>query len=119
MNEAAQLKHYEAAAKARDGLAALERAASDQSVVLDDHSNLDVIAVDDRGRTRGGRAVSGPLWTDHRTHACISIDRSMDEDDAEILEGVLPDLYDDAERRAAGRGRGERDESRRRSWRRT
>jgi excinuclease ABC subunit C len=93
---ASQNKHYEAAAKARDGLAALERAASAQSVVLDDHSNLDVIAVDTDGgraavvrfRVRFGRIIARSVQL---------IDRSMDEDDAEIVEGVLPDLYPDAQ----------------------
>ncbi len=93
---ASQNKHYEAAAKARDGLAALERAASAQSVVLDDHSNLDVIAVDTDGgraavvrfRVRFGRIIGRSVQL---------IDRSMDEDDAEIVEGVLPDLYPDAQ----------------------
>jgi excinuclease ABC subunit C len=94
MNEASEKKHYEAAARARDGLAALERAAAGgQSVVLDDHSNLDVLAVATEGgraavvrfRVRFGRIIGRTIHL---------IDRSMDEDDAEILETVLPDLYD-------------------------
>jgi excinuclease ABC subunit C len=93
MNDASQQKHYEAAARARDGLAALERAAAGgQSVVLDDHSNLDVLAVATDGgraavvrfRVRFGRIIGRTIHL---------IDRSMDEDDAEILETVLPDLY--------------------------
>jgi excinuclease ABC subunit C len=93
MNEASELKHYEAAGRARDGLAALERAAAGgQSVVLDDHSNLDVLAVATEGgraavvrfRVRFGRIIGRTIHL---------IDRSMDEDDAEILETVLPDLY--------------------------
>jgi excinuclease ABC subunit C len=96
MKAAAEKKHYEAAAKARDGLASLERAASNQSVVLDDHSNLDVIAVDTEGgraavvrfRVRFGRIIGRTVHL---------IDRSMDEPDFEILEGVLPDLYSDAQ----------------------
>jgi len=94
MNEAAHLKHYEAAAKARDALEALERAASDQSVVLDDHSDLDVIAVD----TEGGRAAVVRFRVRHGRiigRTVHLIDRSMDEDDTQIIEGVLPDLYDD------------------------
>jgi excinuclease ABC subunit C len=96
MNEASTLKHYEAAAKARDALAALERAAaSEHSVVLDDHSNLDVLAVATEGgrtavvrfRVRYGRIIG------RSTHL---IDRSMDESDAEILESLLPDLFEDA-----------------------
>jgi excinuclease ABC subunit C len=93
MNEASEKKHYEAAGRARDGLAALERAAAGgQSVVLDDHSNLDVLALATEGgraavvrfRVRFGRIIGRTIHL---------IDRSMDEDDAEILETVLPDLY--------------------------
>jgi excinuclease ABC subunit C len=97
MERASELKHYEAAAKARDALAALERAsAGEQSVVLDDHSNLDVLAVASDGgraavvrfRVRFGRIIGRTIHL---------IDRSMDEDDAEILETVLPDLFAEAD----------------------
>ena len=96
MHEASEKKHYEAAAKARDGLDALERAASVQNVVLDDHSNLDVLAVASDGgraavvrfRVRFGRVIGRSVHL---------IDRSMDESDAEILESLLPDLYDEPE----------------------
>jgi excinuclease ABC subunit C len=96
MHEASEKKHYEAAAKARDGLEALERAASVQNVVLDDHSNLDVLAVASDGgraavvrfRVRFGRVIGRSVHL---------IDRSMDEEDAEILETLLPDMYVDAE----------------------
>ena len=94
MIEASDAKHYEAAAKARDGLEALERADSNQSVVLDNHSNLDVIAITTDGsraavvrfRVRFGRIIGRSVHL---------IDRSMDESDAEILESVLTDLYHD------------------------
>jgi excinuclease ABC subunit C len=97
MAAASQNKHYEAAAKARDALAALERAsASSQSVVLDDYSNLDVLAVETDGgraavvrfRVRFGRIIGRTIHL---------IDRSMDESDAEILEAVLPDLFGTAD----------------------
>jgi excinuclease ABC subunit C len=96
MHEASAKKHYEAAAKARDGLEALERAASVQNVVLDDHSNLDVLAVASDGgraavvrfRVRFGRVIGRTVHL---------IDRSMDESDAEILESVLTDIYTEAE----------------------
>ena len=96
MRDASERKHYEAAAKARDGLAALERAASNQSVVLDDHSNLDVIAVATEGgraavvrfRVRFGRIVARTVHL---------VDRSMDEDESEIVEGVLTDMFLDAD----------------------
>ena len=92
MDEASGRQHYEAAARARDGLAALERAASTQSVVLDDHSNLDVIAIACEGaraalvrfRVRHGRI------TGRTVHL---VDRSMDEDDREIFENAVTDLY--------------------------
>jgi excinuclease ABC subunit C len=92
MSEAAEQLHYEAAAKARDGLDALERAASDQSIVLDDHSNLDAIAI----ATQGGRAALVRFRVRHGRiigRTVHLIDRSMDEDDAEILEAALPELY--------------------------
>jgi excinuclease ABC subunit C len=96
MREAASNQHYEAAAKARDSLAALERAASAQSVVLDDHSNLDVLALASEGsrvalvrfRVRFGRIIGRTVHL---------VDRSMDEDDAEILESALTDIYLDAD----------------------
>ncbi len=96
MHEASEKKHYEAAAKARDGLEALERAASVQNVVLDDHSNLDVLGVASDGgraavvrfRVRFGRVIGRTVHL---------IDRSMDEDDAEILESVLTDMYVDTD----------------------
>ena len=97
MESASLAKHYEAAAKARDALAALERAsAGEQSVVLDDHTNLDVLAVATDGgraavvrfRVRFGRIIGRTIHL---------IDRSMDEDDAEILETVLPDLFLEAD----------------------
>jgi excinuclease ABC subunit C len=94
MKAASETKHYEAAGKARDGLAALERAAGNQSVVLDDHSNLDVLAVD----TDGGRAAVVRFRVRHGRiigRTVHLIDRSMDEGVAEILESVLPDLYND------------------------
>ncbi len=94
MSEAAEQLHYEAAAKARDALDALERAASDQSIVLDDHSNLDAIAI----ATQGGRAALVRFRVRHGRiigRTVHLIDRSMDEDDAEIFEAALPELYDD------------------------
>ena len=94
MRDAAVQQHYEAAAKARDGLDALERAASDQTIVLDDHSNLDVIDI----ATQGGRAALVRFRVRHGRiigRTVHLIDRSLDEDDAEILEAALPELYDD------------------------
>jgi len=95
MSSASQKKHYEAAAKARDALAALDRAASAQSVVLDDHSNLDVLAV----ATNGGRAAVARFRVRHGRiigRTVHLVDRSMDEDDGEILESILPDMFADS-----------------------
>ena len=96
MREASEKKHYEAAAKARDGLEALERAAGAQSVVLDDHSNLDVVAIASEGsrsaivrfRVRFGRIIGRTVHL---------VDRSMDEDDREILENAMTEMYVDAD----------------------
>ncbi|HEY5104888.1 MAG TPA: excinuclease ABC subunit UvrC [Acidimicrobiales bacterium] len=96
MREASEKKHYEAAAKARDGLEALERAAGAQSVVLDDHSNIDVIAIASEGsrsavvrfRVRYGRIIGRTVHL---------VDRSMDEDDREVLENAMTDMYLDAD----------------------
>ena len=95
MRNAAERRHYEAAAQARDGLEALERAASDQSVVLDDHTNLDVLAV----ATSGGRAGVARFAVRYGRiigRTVHLVDRSMDEDDREILESLLPDMYAEA-----------------------
>jgi len=96
MKSASSKKHYEAAAKARDGIDALERASSAQSVVLDDVSNLDVIAV----TTDGGRAVVARYRV--RFGRLIGrsvqlVDLSMDETPVQIIESVLSELYRDAE----------------------
>jgi excinuclease ABC subunit C len=96
MRRASEQQHYEAAAKARDGLAALERAAGAQSVVLDAHSNLDVIAIASEGsrsaivrfRVRFGRIIGRTVHL---------VDRSLDEDDCEVLENALTDMYLDQE----------------------
>lgn len=94
MNRAAEQRHYEAAARARDGLNALERAAESQSVVLDDHSNLDVISLAHEGsrtalvrfRVRFGRVIGRSVHL---------VDRSMDEEGTEVVERLLTELYDE------------------------
>jgi len=96
MKEASAKKHYEAAAKARDGIEALERASSTQSVVLDDVSKLDVIAV----ATDGGRAVVARYRV--RYGRVIGrnvqlVDLSMDETKAQIIESVLSEFYNQAD----------------------
>jgi excinuclease ABC subunit C len=96
MTEAAAKKHYEAAAKARDAVAALERAASTQSVVLDDYSNIDVLALaQDAGRAvvvrfkvRHGRIIGRTVH---------HIDRSMAEDTAQMISAVVGEIYTNPE----------------------
>ncbi len=95
MKSASGAQHYEAAAAARDGLDALDRAAAQQSVVLDDHSNLDVLAV----AIEGGRAALTRFRVRHGRilgRTVQLIDRAMDESEREIVESVAPDLYVDA-----------------------
>lgn len=95
MTAMAAAQKYEAAAKFRDGLAALERADHDQSIVLDDHSFLDVVAV----ATSGGRSALVRFLVRHGRIVGRSVhlaDRSMDESSAELLEALLPDLYREA-----------------------
>ncbi|MGC8509943.1 MAG: excinuclease ABC subunit UvrC [Acidimicrobiales bacterium] len=95
MTEASGAQRYEAAARARDALAALDRAAGEQTVVLDDHTSLDVLVTAVHGaracvvrfRVRHGRVVGRSVHL---------VDRSMDESEAEILEAVLVNLFDDA-----------------------
>ncbi len=95
MTEASRAQRYEAAGRARDALAALDRAAGEQTVVLDDHTSLDVLATAVHGaracvvrfRVRHGRVVGRSVHL---------VDRSMDESEAEILEAVFVNLFDDA-----------------------
>ncbi len=92
MRVAAEDQNYEAAARARDGLHALERAAETQRIVLDDTSNLDCVAVATSGsraaltlhRVRGGRVVG---------RNALLLDLSLDETPADILERALPEMY--------------------------
>ncbi len=92
MRAAAQAQDYEAAARSRDGLAALERAAQQQSVVLDDHSDLDVLAVAlatgraavVRFAVRAGRIVGRRVWL---------VERALDESPTEVIEAAVPHLY--------------------------
>jgi len=79
MHEASEQKHYEAAAKARDGLDALERAASVQNVVL---TTLEPRRAHGRQR-RWSRAVVRFRVRFGRVigRSVHLIDRSMDESD--------------------------------------
>ena len=96
METAAREQRYEVAARARDGLVALERAAQGQRVVLDESSHLDAIAIATSGsraalcchRVRDGRVVG--------RHAVL-VDLSMEDRPIDVLERALPELYRTAE----------------------
>jgi excinuclease ABC subunit C len=95
MTTSAGLRHYEAAAKYRDALGALERAASAQHVVLAETENLDVVAV----ATHQSRAVTVRFRVRHGRiigRSVHYVDRSMDEDEAQILEAVVSELFRDS-----------------------
>ncbi len=94
MAEAASNQHYEAAARFRDGLAALARASNDQIIVLDDHTNLDAVAV----RTAGNRAGVVRFRVRHGRiigRQVHFVDRALDEEPVEVLESVLASLFVD------------------------
>jgi excinuclease ABC subunit C len=92
MAQCSSERDYEGAARARDGLAALENAAQTQRIVLDDSSDLDALSLARSGsraavvlfRVRHGRVVG--------RHALL-LDLSFDESDAEIVERSLGEFY--------------------------
>ncbi len=96
MDQASAALDFEAAARARDSLAALERAAQHQSVVLDDHSDLDVVAVATDGgraavvrfRVRGGRVVG---------RGVTLVEGAAPESGGEVIEAALSHLYGEGE----------------------
>jgi excinuclease ABC subunit C len=92
MDQCAAERDYEGAARARDGLVALESAAQTQRIVLDDSSDLDALSLTKSGsraavvlfRVRHGRVVG--------RHALL-MDLSFQENDAEIVERSLGEFY--------------------------
>jgi excinuclease ABC subunit C len=92
MKEDAKALRFEAAASRRDGLSALTKAGARQVVVLDQHTNLDALAVAHSGtrsvveklRVRAGRVVG----RDYRL-----IERALDEDDTQLISYCLDDFY--------------------------
>ena len=92
MAEAASNQQYEGAARARDGLQALDRAAETQRIVLDDSSSLDAFGVLTSGsraavtlhRVRDGRVVG---------RNAVLLDLSLDEIPVHMLERALPEFY--------------------------
>jgi excinuclease ABC subunit C len=96
MSQAVEKQLYEVAATYRDALGALERASTRSVVVLDDHSNLDVVAV----ATATGRGVVVRLRVRHgRTIArnLAYVERPMDEGMGAILELAMVELYPSSE----------------------
>jgi excinuclease ABC subunit C len=92
MNDAAENKKYEAAAKFRDGLLALDRADKSQSVILDDRTSLDVITV----ATDGGRAALVHFRVRHGRIVGRNVqmaDRSLDETSAEIFDALVTSAF--------------------------
>ena len=94
MDDAAATQRYEDAARARDGLVALDRAAEGQRVVLDDRSELDCFAVSIAGtraavtmfRVRGGRVVG---------RNALLLDLAFDETPSMILQRAFAEVYAD------------------------
>lgn len=92
MEAASQRQHYEAAAHIRDSIEALEKASASNSVIVDDHSELDLFATHFEGglavvvryRVRFGRMVSRDV---------NFIERSFDEGSDDLIQSVLPSLY--------------------------
>jgi excinuclease ABC subunit C len=92
MADAASARNYEGAARARDGLVALERAADTQRIVLDERSDLDAISVETSGsraavamfKVRSGRVIG---------RTALLLDLSFDEGPADILERAIGELY--------------------------
>ena len=94
MTEAASAQRYEAAASARDALAALDLAAKRQVMVLDSSTNLDAIALAISGtraafvllQVRSGRVIA------RRTALA---DLALAETPAELFQYALSTLYPD------------------------
>ncbi len=97
MQRCAEAQDYEQAARLRDALAHVERAADTQQIVLSDRDDLDAVGVASDGlqacvvrlEVRRGRVVG---------RESLSADLVDDLDQDELLERFLGDLYDDQER---------------------
>lgn len=92
MNSASKNRQYEAAQRYRDGIEALDRAASSQVVILDDYSDIDVVAI----VVRGGRAVVSRYQI--RFGRIVGrtihfVDRALDESELEIFLATIPSMY--------------------------
>jgi excinuclease ABC subunit C len=95
MKDAAAVQDYEAAARYRDQIAAMETALEKNAVVLDDGVDADLfgIAHDELAAAvqqfivRGGRIRGVRGWV---------VDKELDLDLPELVESVLQNAYDDA-----------------------
>jgi excinuclease ABC subunit C len=96
MREASEAQEYEAAARYRDQLLAMETALSKTSVVLDDDVDADIfgIAHDELAAAvqlfivRGGRIRGVRGWV---------VDKELDVELPELVDTVLQNAYDDTE----------------------
>ncbi|MDH2444407.1 excinuclease ABC subunit UvrC [Amnibacterium sp. CER49] len=94
MREAAEAQNYEAAAKYRDALGALEAAVSKSAVVLNEDVDTDVfgVAEDELAASvqqflvRGGRIRGTRSWV---------VDKELDVSRGELIETVLLGAYED------------------------
>lgn len=107
MNEAAAAMEYEAAARLRDDIVALQRATEKNAVVLGDGTDADVFAlVGDEleaavqvFHVRGGRIRGQRGWI---------VEKVEDVTDAELVEHLLQQVYGAAEEAAAADAAGSR-----------
>jgi excinuclease ABC subunit C len=95
MTLAAEQRDYETAARARDSLIALEKASQEQVVVLDERTNLDVIAVS----RADARAVVSCFFIRHgrivgRTNKLFDV--GFDTSDSDVVETFVVGHYESA-----------------------
>ncbi len=96
MHEASSRHDYESAARFRDALAALDRAAKQQRIVLDSSSNMDCVAQTVSGsraaivlfRVRSGRVTGRQV---------VLADLSADDSPSVIQESAITSLYADSQ----------------------
>jgi excinuclease ABC subunit C len=95
MKEAAAAQDYEAAAKYRDRLLALEAVLAKSAVVLSDNVDADLFGIEHDELTaavqqfvvRGGRIRGVRSWT---------VDKELDLDESDLVEAILQRVYDAA-----------------------
>ena len=93
MQRASESRDYEAAARARDALLALEKASQEQLVVLDDQTNLDAITVS----RADARAVVSCFFVRHGRivgRANKLFDVGFDTSDSDVVETFIVGHYE-------------------------